>query len=387
MIASRRDIRFTPGYTLFKERVMPFTQQVDIGPVYRCLTREETLERIAARKAELADRLLILCHHYQQDDVHCFADLTGDSLKLAREAAGVADKTWLVFCGVHFMAESADILAREDQAVLLPHLAAGCPMADMASRPALIEAWRQLGAILGAEALARIIPITYVNSSAAVKAFVGEQGGAVCTSANAERVLAWALARGERAFFVPDQHLGRNSAIALGIGDEELALWRRGEPGGGNSDAVLRRARVLLWDGGCEVHLRYQPDHVLTWRRRDPHARVIVHPESRHEVLRLADQYGSTEAIIAAVAGSAPGSHWVIGTEVNLVRRLARQYPDRRISELAPACLCPTMDLVDPVHLLWILDQLAQGQLSNRVRVAPDIARPAALALERMLAI
>jgi len=387
LVESCRNIRFTPAIIFSGVPVMPFTQQIDIGSSYRDVTADDILARIAARKAELADRLLILCHHYQQDAVHQFADLTGDSLKLAREAARCADKTWLVFCGVHFMAESADILAREGQAVLLPHLAAGCPMADMASRPALAEAWRQLGTVLGDAALARTIPITYVNSSAAVKAFVGEHGGAVCTSANAERVLAWALDQGERAFFVPDQHLGRNSAMALGLADEELALWRRGEPGGGNGDAALRRARVLLWDGGCEVHLRYQPDHVLAWRRRDPNAQVIVHPESRHEVVRLADQYGSTEAIIQAVTQSPPGSHWVIGTEVNLVRRLAQRFPDRRISELAPGCLCPTMDLIDPAHLLWTLDQLAQGRLPNRVRVAADIARPASLALERMLSI
>jgi len=366
---------------------MPPLQQVDIGPGYRGLHRETVLRRIAARKAELADRLLILCHHYQQDDVYRFADLTGDSLKLAREAALNTARRWLVFCGVHFMAESADILAGADQAVLLPHLDAGCPMADMASREALTAAWHDLGSVLGRQALVRTVPITYVNSSAAVKAFVGEHGGAVCTSANAERVLSWALSRGERAFFVPDQHLGRNSAMALGLRDEEQALWRRGEPGGGNSPDGIRRARVLLWDGGCEVHLRYLPDHVLAWRERDPEARVIVHPESRHEVVRLADQYGSTETIIQAVAQSPPGTHWVIGTEINLVRRLARQHPHHRISELAQNCLCPTMDAVDPAHLLWVMDNLAAGRLVNRVQVAPETARPAALALERMLEI
>ncbi len=347
---------------------------------------EEILARIAARKAELADRLLILSHHYQQEAVHQFADLTGDSLRLAREAATIKDRQFLVFCGVHFMAEAADILADEAQQVILPHQSAGCPMADMSSQPAVAAAWAELRHVTGLPE-ERMVPVTYVNSSAAVKSFVGEHGGAACTSSNAKRVLEWALNQGELVFFFPDQHLGRNAASFLGLPDEQVALWRRGEPLGGCTQEELRRAKVVLWDGYCEVHLRIFPDHVRQWRMRDTQAVIMVHPECRHEVVELVDLSGSTEQIIAAVEGSEPGSRWVIGTELNLVERLARQHPDKSIQPLAPNCACPTMSMISPVSLLEVLDNLAEGRVINQIKVPETTAAQAKKCLDRMLAI
>lgn len=365
---------------------MSFVQQIDIGARYQGLEEQEIIERIAARKEELADSLLILGHHYQQDAVYRFADLSGDSLKLSRDAAKIKDKKYLVFCGVHFMAEAADILAAEHQVVLLPHLDAGCPMADMATQPAVKTAWPELSAAAGVKE-DHIIPVTYVNSSAAVKGFVGEHGGSVCTSSNAERVLEWALAEGKLVFFFPDQHLGRNASFALGLSEHQVVLWRRGEPLGGCSREELAGAKVVLWDGYCEVHMRSFPEHVHYWRAQEPQATVIVHPECRNEVVRLADLSGSTEAIIAAVAAGEAGSRWVIGTEVNLVQRLALQHPDKTIHSLTPGCLCPTMDAIKPVNLLWVLDSLAEGRVVNRVQVAASIAEQARKSLDRMLSI
>ncbi|RUM33112.1 MAG: quinolinate synthase [Desulfobulbus sp.] len=365
---------------------MSFVQQIDIGAKYQGLEPQEILERIAARKKELAETLLILGHHYQQDDVYRFADLSGDSLKLSREAAAIQDKKYLVFCGVHFMAEAADILAADHQMVLLPHLDAGCPMADMSTRGAVEAAWPELSEASGV-AGERIIPVTYVNSSADVKAFVGENGGSVCTSSNAEKVLQWALNAGDLIFFFPDQHLGRNAAFALGLAEDEVVLWKRGEPMGGCSKDDLSRAKVVLWDGYCEVHMRSFPEHVHYWRAQDPEVTVIVHPECRNEVVKLADMSGSTEGIISAVAAGKPGSHWVIGTEINLVKRLADQHPDKTIHSLTPGCLCPTMDAIKPVNLLWVLDNLAAGNPVNRVQVPPQIAAQARKSLDRMLAI
>jgi quinolinate synthase len=360
--------------------------QVDIGSQYRNVDSKTLLDRITRRKKELADRILILGHHYVQDGVFRFADLSGDSLKLSREAAAIRDREFLIFCGVHFMAEAADILSAPDQKVLLPHLDAGCPMADMASRPAIEAAWQELCTASGLSG-EEIIPITYVNSSAAIKAFVGEHNGSVCTSSNANRVLAWALEQGRMVFFFPDQHLGRNASWMLDIPENEVLLWHRGEPCGGNNQAEITRARVVLWDGYCEVHMRILPGHVEGWRAGFPEARIMVHPECRSEVVRLADLSGSTEGIIKAVSTSEPGSHWVIGTEINLVERLAGQYPDKRIDHLAPACLCPTMDAVGPANLLWVLDNLAEGRVVNRIPVNPDIAVQARKALDQMLAI
>ncbi len=365
---------------------MSFGQQVDIGVRYQRMDLQEILERIAIRKKELAGELLILSHHYQHDALYQFADLTGDSLKLAGDAAKIKDKQFLIFCGVHFMAEAADILSADHQQVILPHLDAGCPMADMSSRPAVQAAWAELSNV-SAVPEERITPVTYVNSSADVKSFVGEKGGSSCTSSNAGRVLEWALSRGEKVFFFPDQHLGRNASYALRLPEDQVLLWRRGEPMGGCTEEELKRAKVVLWDGYCEVHMRSFPEHVLYWRYQDPQAKVIVHPECRNEVVREADMSGSTEAIIAAVESAEPASHWVIGTEVNLVRRLAGLHPDMTIHSLTQGCLCPTMSAVKPANLLWVLDNLAEGKVVNQIKVPQEIAGQAGRCLDRMLSI
>jgi quinolinate synthase len=360
-------------------------QQVEIESEQYGQPEHTLVERIAVRKKELADKLLILCHHYQQESVYQFADMTGDSLKLAKHAATCKDKPYIVFCGVHFMAESADILTGDDQAVILPDLRAGCPMADMASLDEVAWAWQELTQITGND---RIIPVTYVNSSAAIKAFVGERSGSVCTSSNAERVLTWALARGEKVFFFPDEHLGRNSAVALGIASEEIILWDRDKHLGGNSAEAVKRAKVILWNGYCTVHMQFSAEHVRMWREQDPEVRIIVHPECRHEVVAGADQYGSTENIIKAVADSPSGSKWAIGTEINLVNRLARLNPDKEIHSLSPfQCLCSTMYRIKPKYLLWVLDNLVHGEVKNQIRVDPATAKLAKIALDRMLEI
>jgi quinolinate synthase len=360
-------------------------QQVDIGEEFLKTGDDLLAERIWVRKAELADRLLVLAHHYQQESVYQFADMTGDSLKLAKHAAACQDKPYIVFCGVHFMAEAADILSKDSQAVILPDLRAGCPMADMATLEEVKWAWGELTEVTDVD---RIIPVTYVNSSAAIKAFVGENGGSVCTSSNAERVLTWALERGEKVFFFPDEHLGRNSAHALGIDPDEVVLWNREETLGGNSAAAIQKAKVILWNGYCTVHMQFNVEHVKMWRRKDPEVRIIVHPECRHEVVKGADQYGSTESINQAVSSSAPGSKWAIGTEINLVNRLARLNPDKEIHSLSPfQCLCSTMYRIKPAYLLWVLDNLVAGQVKNQITVDPHTAGLAKIALDRMLEI
>jgi quinolinate synthase len=344
--------------------------------------KQDILTSIALRKKELEDRVLILGHHYQQEEVYQFADMTGDSLKLARYAASEKDRPYIVFCGVHFMAESADILTSDRQTVMLPDLRAGCPMADMATREEVEGAWKELHTIVEE----KTIPVTYVNSSALIKAFVGDHKGSVCTSSNAEKVLTWALSRGERVFFFPDEHLGRNSAYALGIPDEEVVLWKRGEPFGGNTPQQLRKARVILWNGYCTVHMQFKASHVTMWRQKEPDIKIIVHPECRHEVVRLADYYGSTETIIKSVRDSSAGSKWAIGTEINLIERLSRQNPDKQIHSLSPfQCLCSTMYRIKPGYLLWVLDNLAEGRIVNRIAVEKEVAETAKKALDNML--
>ncbi len=361
-------------------------QQEELNVEYYRLSREEILDRIHKRKKELQDRLLILCHHYQQQDMFDFADLTGDSLKLAKEAAAISDREFIIFCGVHFMAESADILAHSSQKVMLPHLHAGCPMADMASAAAVGQAYKELVSVGIVAEEKDMVPVTYVNSSAAVKAFVGEREGSVCTSSNGEKVLQWAMDKGEKVFFFPDEHLGRNSAAALGVPKEQVLLWRRGELLGGNSIEALQQAKILLWDGYCEVHMRFLPDHVREWKLREPEINIIAHPECPRDVVSIVDQYGSTEAIIAAVNNSAPGSKWAIGTEINLVERLQRNHPDKEIHLLAPiTCQCTTMNCNQPINLLWLLDNLANGVVKNQITVDPEIAKLAAKSLEQML--
>ncbi len=346
--------------------------------------QKEIFVRIAARKKELGEKLLILGHHYQHEDVFKFADMTGDSLKLSANAAKAGDVRYIVFCGVYFMAEAADILTAENQAVLLPDAGAGCPMADMALSPEVEKAWRELAAVSSAP----VIPVTYVNSSALIKAFVGERGGSVCTSSNGERVLKWALERADKVFFFPDEHLGRNSARALGLSDGEVVLWRRDKALGGNSKEELARARVILWNGFCHVHMEFSAEQIRRWRRKEPGIKIIIHPESRSEAVMAADLYGSTEGIIAAVEKSPSGAVWAIGTEVNLVRRLRQQHGDKTIHLLAESgCSCPDMAAITPEKLLWVLDNLAEGKIVNQVKVPVDVAVKARLALDRMLKI
>jgi quinolinate synthase len=330
--------------------------------------------------------LYILGHHYQRDEVIQFADVTGDSYKLSQQAASHPEAEFIVFCGVHFMAESADILTSDSQQVLLPDLAAGCSMADMAAIHQVEDAWDVFKAAGLADS---IIPITYMNSSAAIKAFTGRHGGAVCTSSNAKRALEWAFAQGERVFFLPDQHLGRNTAIRdLGMTLSDCVVFDPHKPGGGLSVDQLRDARVILWRGHCSVHGRFTVESVRDVRERVPGVRVIVHPECTHEVVSLADEVGSTEYIINAIAAAPAGAKWAVGTELNLVRRLAIEHPDQEIVYLEKAvCFCSTMNRIDLPHLAWTLENLVNGIVVNRITVEPEEARWARVALDRMLAL
>jgi quinolinate synthase len=344
------------------------------------------VERARRAKAALGDRLFILGHHYQRDEVIQFADVTGDSFKLAREAAARPDADYIVFCGVHFMAESADILTAPTQQVVLPDLAAGCSMADMASYQQVVEAWDVLADAGVADVT---VPITYMNSSAAIKGFTGEHGGAVCTSSNAERALRWALERGEKVLFMPDQHLGRNTAVLeLGIPLEKCVVFNPHKPGGGLTPQQLRDATMILWRGHCSVHGRFTAENVTEVRRRLPGVNVLVHPECRHDVVLAADLVGSTEFIIQTLDAAPAGSSWAVGTELNLVRRLAKAHPDKQIAFLEKTvCYCSTMNRIDLPHLVHSLESLAAGQVINRIVVDPSVAANARLALDRMLAL
>ncbi|MBF0162357.1 MAG: quinolinate synthase NadA [Magnetococcales bacterium] len=348
------------------------------------LADQELEARIQAAKRELGGRCLILGHHYQRQEVYRFADLTGDSLKLARLASQRTEAEYIVFCGVHFMAEVADILSAPRQTVILPDLAAGCSMADMADLPAVQQAWRTLGDWLDCER--QITPLTYVNSTADLKAFCGLHGGAVCTSSNAEKLLQWAFSQREKVLFFPDQHLGRNSGYRLGIPLEEMVLWQPSLPNGGLSRAQVEKARIILWEGFCSVHTLFQPVHVQQFRQRHPGIQVMVHPECTLEVCQLADAQGSTEQIQAAVRAAPAGSQWAIGTELNLVNRLKSEMPEKEIHFLCPTlCLCATMFRIDLAHLCWVLENLLQDHVINRIHVPPREAEAARLALERML--
>ena len=360
--------------------------QAPLPPEYTRLDAEAIAERIGAARAALGERVLILGHHYQRDEIIRWADYRGDSFKLSRQAAQHPGEPTIVFCGVHFMAESADLLTTPEQAVILPNLSAGCSMADMASIRQVEDAWHHLGTVVDVE---RLVPITYVNSAAALKAFVGRHGGSCCTSANARKVLEWALARGERVMFFPDQHLGRNTAVQMGFDpDADMALWDPHQAGGGVDAESLRRARFILWKGHCSVHQRFTVEQIETARREHPGVRVIVHPECSLEVVRAADASGSTERIIDAVRSGSPGSAWAVGTEIHLVKRLQEEHPDRRVFCLDPVvCPCSTMYRIHPRYLLWVLENLANGVIVNRVRVADEDREPARLSLERMLAI
>jgi quinolinate synthase len=346
---------------------------------------EELQERIVAAKRTLGGRVVVLGHHYQRDEVIRHADFTGDSFKLAQLAASRPEAEYIVFCGVHFMAESADILSAEHQKVILPDLDAGCTMADMAEIGQVEDCWEQVTAVVGDE----VLPVTYMNSAASLKALVGREGGAVCTSSNARAVLDWAFRQKARVLFFPDQHLGRNTGYRMGIPLEDMAVWDPNEERGGLTDDQIRRARVLLWKGHCSVHNRFTPDMVDQRRAQMPGVKVIVHPECRFEVAQKADAIGSTEGIIKTIQESPPGTKWAVGTELNLVSRLARECaPERQVVSLDDCfCVCSTMFRIDPPHLAWVLESLVEGRVVNLVKVPTEMARQARIALERMLAI
>lgn len=341
-------------------------------------------ERIAAAKARLGKDLVILGHHYQRDEVVKFADFGGDSLRLSQQAAAV-DAKYIVFCGVHFMAESADILRQPHQQVILPDLSAGCSMADMADIGQVEACWDEL-ATLGD---LKVVPVTYMNSTAAIKGFTGQNGGSVCTSSNAAAVLKWAFERGERVLFLPDEHLGRNMAYRMGIPLDEMVVWDPYQPMGGNSPDAVRRARMILWKGYCSVHQRFLPEHVDRVRREHPGIQVIAHPECRFEVVQKSDHIGSTEQIAKIIQAAEAGSKWAVGTEVHLVNRLAKKLaPEKLVMSLDPnVCVCTTMFRITPQHLCWALENLAEGRVVNRIVVDDETKRWARVALERMLSL
>jgi quinolinate synthase len=346
----------------------------------------DLVDRARAAKAALGDRVFVLGHHYQRDEVIAFADVTGDSFKLARDAAARPDAEYVVFCGVHFMAESADILTGPEQAVILPDLAAGCSMADMAAIGQVEDAWDVLA---DAGITDVTIPVTYMNSTAAIKAFTGRNHGAVCTSSNAKQALAWAFEQGQKVFFLPDQHLGRNTAVLeLGLSLDDCVLYDPHRPHGGLTPDQLRAAKVILWKGHCSVHGRFSLESVVDVRARIPGVHVLVHPECQHDVVTAADSVGSTEFIIKTLDAAPEGSAWAIGTELNLVKRLALAHPDKQVVFLdRTVCFCSTMNRIDLPHLVWALESLVAGTVVNRIEVDPDVARWARVALDRMLAL
>ncbi len=373
------DIRNVAGHGT--EFTMLF--QPPLPPKYASLTPDELTLAVAERKRQLGKRLVILGHHYQQDEVIQFADFTGDSLKLSQIGAKQKDAEFIVFCGVHFMAESADILTEDRVAVILPDLSAGCSMADMAEIDQLEEAWEFLVDECGAD----VAPITYVNSAASIKAFCGGHGGACCTSSNARKVLEWALSQSEKVIFLPDQHLGRNTGYAMGIALDDMVVYDPRRPNGGLTPQQARDAKVFLWKGHCSVHGLFSVAQCDDIRRTDPDCRILVHPECPWEVVQKADLAGSTEFIIKTVTESPVGSRWAIGTEIHLVNRLASNNPDKMVRSLAGIqCLCTTMYRIDLRHLLWVLDELTAGRIVNRIMVDLETKRLARVALERMLA-
>ena len=344
------------------------------------------VDRARAAKAALGERVFVLGHHYQRDEVIQFADVTGDSFKLAQEAAARPDAAYVVFCGVHFMAESADILTAPHQRVVLPDLAAGCSMADMAALDQVEDCW---DALTDAGLAGEVVPLTYMNSSADIKAFTGRHGGAVCTSSNARRAMEWAFERGSKVLFLPDQHLGRNTAVReLGLSLDDCALWNPRRPSGGLSAEALRAAKVILWQGHCSVHGRFTRECVDDVRARVPGVTVLVHPECRYEVVEAADLVGSTEFIIRTVREAPAGTAFAIGTELNLVNRLAHDYPDKPVTYLdRTVCFCSTMNRIDLPHLVWALESLVAGTVVNEIVVDDATRADARLALDRMLAL
>lgn len=349
------------------------------------LVPDNTLdERIAAAKARLGDDVVILGHHYQRDEVVKFADFRGDSLKLSFQASQAHARN-IVFCGVHFMAESADILRREHQIVVLPDLNAGCSMADMADIGQVETCWSELSSLVDPR---KLVPVTYMNSTAAIKAFTGENRGSVCTSTNAAAVMKWAFESGEKVLFLPDEHLGRNTGFRMGIPLDQMIVWDPYQELGGNTPEAVRAARIILWKGYCSVHQRFTAQQVARVRREHPGIRVIVHPECRFEVAEAADQIGSTEGIIKAIESSPAGTEWAVGTEIHLVNRLSKTFPDRKVISLDPnVCVCTTMFRITPQHLLWALENLGSGNIVNRISVDERTRHYARLALDRMLSL
>jgi len=346
----------------------------------------DLVSRARAARKTLGSDVLILGHHYQRNEVIEFADITGDSFKLAQEAAKQSTVENIIFCGVHFMAESADILTSDRQRIILPDLAAGCSMADMATANQVSKCWEELQSIGVADS---VIPVTYMNSSAAIKSFTGEHGGTICTSSNAQAAMSWAFTQGEKILFLPDQHLGRNTAVlSLGLTLDDCVLWNPWKPMGGLTEEQIKKAKVILWRGHCSVHGRFSIESVNEIRNRVPGIQVLVHPECTHEVVSSADQVGSTEKIIQIVKASPAESKWAIGTELNLVQRISQTNPDKEIYFLdKDICYCSTMNRIDLPHLVWAMESLVSGKVVNQIRVASEVARFSKLALERMLAL
>ena len=346
----------------------------------------DLVERARSARAALGSKVMVLGHHYQRDEVIEFADITGDSFKLAQAAAANPEAEYVIFCGVHFMAESADVLTTDRQKVILPDLAAGCSMADMATANQVEECWNQLSQLGIAD---RTIPVTYMNSSAAIKSFTGKNGGTICTSSNAKSAMEWAFTQGEKILFLPDQHLGRNTAVlSMGLSLSECVIWNPWKQMGGLTEAEIRNAKVILWRGHCSVHGRFSIESVNQVRKEVPGVKVLVHPECQHEVVSAADVVGSTEMIIKTVENSPAGSAWAIGTELNLVSRLAKAHPDKKIVFLdKTVCYCSTMNRIDLPHLVWAMESLVEGHVVNQISVAPEVAKFSKLALEQMLAL
>ena len=362
------------------------TWQQDIPKAYLDMSPEELDQRITRARAKLGKKLVILGHHYQRDEVIKFADFTGDSFKLSQLAAAQTNAEYVLFCGVHFMAESADILTPEGVRVMLPNIAAGCSMADMADPDDVYAAWDEINEALAGEST--VIPVTYMNSTASLKSFVGERNGIVCTSSNAGKTFNWAFERGDKILFFPDQHLGRNTGYQMGIPLDEMVLWNWRMPHGGLAPEQIRKAKVILWQGHCSTHQRFSVEQIEKARREHPGVNVIVHPETRWEVVQAADSWGSTEVIIKAVTEAPAGSVWAVGTEINLVNRLAKANPEKTVFCLDPVvCPCSTMYRIHPAYLAWVLEGLLQGHVVNEIKVDTETRKWSLVALERMLAL
>jgi quinolinate synthase len=361
--------------------------QQDIPREYLAVSPEELDRRIRDARAYLGKKLVILGHHYQRDEVIKYADFTGDSFKLAQHAAAQKEAEYVVFCGVHFMAESADILTPEDVRVILPNMAAGCSMADMADPDDVYAAWDTISEMLEGTG-SKVIPITYMNSAASLKAFTGEREGIVCTSSNAAKTFEYAFARGEKVLFFPDQHLGRNTGYEMGIPLDEMVLWNWRRPNGGLTAEQVKKARVILWQGHCSTHQRFSVEQIEKARREHPGVNVIVHPETKWEVVQAADDSGSTEKIIRVVSEAPAGTTWAVGTEINLVNRLAHANPDKTVFCLDPVvCPCSTMYRIHPAYIAWVLEGLVAGHVVNEVKVDAETRKWSLVALERMLAL